>query len=196
MDTNKPIWQARPSAWMLTRVITLFIFLISLSVIALFSQMNTIISLSFEPLLGLQTILYKHPFICYAIYLTTAFFSLKLLIDFLKLKFESYVITPKKLIYTTGVLNQDINQTLLFRIVDLSVERPILLRLLGRGHLILYSNDPSLESSGIKPSIQTPDGRKGVYLAAIKDPLKVKMLISQHVDKEREKRLMRSTELL
>lgn len=109
---------------------------------------------------------------------------------------ENYKITETKLCYYTGVFSRDLNETLLFRVIDISVEMPFLLRIIGRGHVVLFSNDPSLETSGIKSSIQTPDGRKGVYLTAIKNPSQVKELIASQVDIQRRKNFTRGTEIL
>lgn len=196
MKENTTVWQSSPSRWLLFSRFFICLLLIPVVLLAALSQLNVVISSEAKLLLQTQVFLYNHSLACYGIYAFSALMYLKLIMDYLKLRFENYEVTPKKLLFSTGILNRDIDETLLFRIIDISVELPLLLRILNRGHLVIFSNDPSLEASGIKPSFQTPDGRKGVYLAAIKDPVKVKELLSKHVDRERSKHSTRSTEIL
>jgi len=190
------IWQSKPSKWLLAKPIALTGIGMVMSIIAALSMKNIPLNTSWEYLTQAQSLVYNTPIIGYAIMAATVLLIMHTLIRYLKILFENYSFTSKKLLYATGVLNRDIDDTLLFRIIDIGVEMPFFLRIIGRGHVVVYSNDPSTESSGIKPSFQTPDGRKGVYLTAIKDPMSVKHKLSHYIDAERDKRFTKSTELL
>jgi hypothetical protein len=190
------IWEASPSKWLLLSKITISVILFCISVISVYSYLGEKIPFANSTLLQFQVFLSQNTLINYTIWAMTFFTLMSTLFMYVRLACEKYIITKEKLSYITGVFNRDIDETKLFRVIDISVEIPFLLRLVGRGHVILFSNDPSLESSGIKQSLQTPDGRKGVYLSAIKNPIKVKDIIAEQVELQRTKYTTRSTELL
>ncbi len=196
-NTNESIiWSASPSKWLLFKPAIITTIAVFAAILASLSINNVVIQKDISFLYDAQVFLFNYKIISYAIILCAVTMIIKLTVMYLKIHFENYSFNSKMMLYSTGILNRDIDETMLFRIVDISVEIPILLRILGRGHLIIYSNDPSLESSGIKPSIQTPDGRKGVYLSAIKDPMGTKQILSNTIELERRKHATRSTELL
>ncbi len=64
-------------------------------------------------------------------------------IKFLNTKFISYEITEEMLKVKEGILNQTVNDCWLFRVKDISVEKPIFLRIFGLGNLILDTSDHS-----------------------------------------------------
>ncbi|MDO5770497.1 MAG: PH domain-containing protein [Psychrobacter sp.] len=59
----------------------------------------------------------------------------------IKLKSTTYELTDQRLKIKTGVFSQQFDELELYRIKDYRYERPFLLRLLGRGNLILVTSD-------------------------------------------------------
>jgi hypothetical protein len=190
------VWEASPSKWLLASRLAITFFLLLASIVSAYSYHGEKMPYSSGAFLELQIFLAQNLPVNYVIWAATAFVFFTTAFMYIRLLCETYTITKEKLDYRTGVFNRDVDETKLFRVVDISVEIPFLLRLIGRGHIILFSNDPSLESSGIKRSFQTPDGRKGVYLTAIKNPMEVKEIIAEQVELQRTKYTTRSTEML
>lgn len=93
------------------------------------------------------------------------------IVAYLSTRFTIYELTNKRLRLKTGVLNQQIEETELYRIRDYSVEKPLLLRLFNLGNIVLHSSDAT--SSIIK-------------LTAIKDVETVKNLIRDNVEEARK----------
>jgi uncharacterized membrane protein YdbT with pleckstrin-like domain len=93
------------------------------------------------------------------------------IVAYLRTRFTIYELTNKRLRLKTGVLNQQIEETELYRIRDYSVEKPLLLRLFNLGNIVLHSSDAT--SSLIK-------------LTAIKDVETVKNLIRDNVEEARK----------
>lgn len=56
---------------------------------------------------------------------------------------HNYKIEADQLIETTGILNRSESRLELFRVKDISTERPFLLRLFGLGKVILHTSDKS-----------------------------------------------------
>jgi len=191
---RKIIWQASPSSLLLTQRVLFITLFGSLSALSFFADKG--IELFSYNLVLAQQFLLKFSFSTIAFSSITSLLALEALVAYIKITFENYQLDDTSLHFKTGVLNRNIDETKLFRVVDVGVEMPLFLRIFGRGHVIVYSNDPSLESSGIISSIQTPDGRKGVYLAATKNPIAVKNTIQNHVDISRAKQGTRGTEML
>ena len=62
-------------------------------------------------------------------------------------------LSNKRLKLKTGILNQNIEETELYRIRDYSVDKPLLLRIFNLGNLVLHSSDStsvSIKLSAIK----------------------------------------------
>jgi len=64
--------------------------------------------------------------------------------------FTTYTVTEKKLIVKTGFFNIEEDEVLLFRIKDLSIKRPLSLRIWGMGCIDVVSADSTLKNFTIK----------------------------------------------
>ena len=64
--------------------------------------------------------------------------------------FTTYTVTDKKLIVKKGFLSVEEDEVLLFRIKDLTVRRPLRLRIFGMGCIDVVSSDASLKNFTIK----------------------------------------------
>lgn len=190
------LWRGSPSRWMLFNMVVIWSIVAFLGSVATFSYFGIVISEQIDWLQKTQVFFAKNPLVIYGLWGLSGYTSLILLVKYTKLTFENYEITEDRLKFSVGILTRSYDETMLFRIVDSTVELPILLRILGRGHVIIYSNDPSEESGGLNASFNTPDGRKGVYLSAIKDPHKVKSILDEYVEKARQRRGVRGAEMM
>lgn len=194
---KSPIWEASPTRWLLFPSFIVLTLAIFASIVGTCSYFGKFLPFAENtPLHDIQVFISKNEIIAYGIWAITAFVAIGTFVKYLKIRFENYALSEDKIKYSMGILNRNIDGTDLFRVVDVGVELPIFLRIIGRGHVVVYSNDPSLESSGVKASVQTPDGRKGVYLAGIKKPMEIKDKIDRYVTIERDKRGIRSTEFM
>ncbi len=90
--------------------------------------------------------------------------------SFLVVQCKTYQITLEELIYTHGVINQDIDPIELYRVKDAGVSRPILLRIFGLGNVTIYSSDKTL------PQLE---------LSAVKSPKEIAAIIRLRVEKMR-----------
>lgn len=124
------------------------------------------------------------------------FFILVFASKIIRICYEQYKLDEECFHFRNGVFTEVQDETQLFRMIDFEVEKPFLLRLFGLGNLVIFSNDPSLESGLFTKSFITPDGNKGMKLAGIKDPEGTKQLFKQQVAKARNQRGMRATELI
>lgn len=123
-------------------------------------------------------------------------FQFVLLSKVVRISFEKYKLDEECFHFENGVFSVTQDETQLFRMIDFEVNKPFLLRIFGYGNLIIFSNDPSSEIGLFTKSFITADGNKGMILAGIKDPEKVKALFKAQVAKVRESRGMRTTELI
>ncbi len=89
------------------------------------------------------------------------------------LSFTKYSIENDRLMITEGFLSTTINETLLYRIVDLTLHRTVGHRLFGTGDIIIKAKADA-----------TPE----IILKNISKPLKVRNLISQAVEESRQHR--------
>ncbi len=94
------------------------------------------------------------------------------LLAYLNTRFTRYQLSSEVLIITKGILNQNVEQTELYRVKDYSISKPFFLRLFGLGHLILTTSDKN---------------NKYVRLDALKDVEKIKDLIRNNVEKARKR---------
>lgn len=124
------------------------------------------------------------------------FFSVIFLWKIIAVSYEKYVLDEMTFHFESGVLNVTQDETQLFRLIDFEVQKPFLLRIFGRGNLVIFSNDPSLESGLFTKSYLTPDGTKGMILAGIEHPEAVRSMFKAQVIKVREERSMKVTELI
>ena len=89
------------------------------------------------------------------------------------LSFTRYSIENDRLMITEGFLSTTINETLLYRIVDLTLHRSLGHRLFGTGDIIIKAKVDA-----------TPE----IVLKNIAKPLQVRNLISQAVEESRQHR--------
>lgn len=89
----------------------------------------------------------------------------------LPISFTTYTLYKEKLITDTGLLLRDEEEVRLYRIVDFSVRQTIFQRLFNVGTIHCYSADNSATEFDITD---------------IKDPYKIKDLLSDLVEKERK----------
>lgn len=99
----------------------------------------------------------------------------------LPLSFTTYSITDEKLLCDFGILNRTQEEIWLYRIVDITVRRSIFQRLFNVGTIHICSGDRS------NPEFD---------IISVKDPLKVKDLLSDRVDSERTSRKVNASEFL
>ncbi len=99
----------------------------------------------------------------------------------LPLSFTKYKLTNEKLIVEAGLLSISQEEVRLYRIMDLSVRCSILQRIFKVGTIHCCSADKSTPEFDIKD---------------IKDPIRVKDLISKNVEEERERKRISSREFL
>jgi uncharacterized membrane protein YdbT with pleckstrin-like domain len=81
---------------------------------------------------------------------------------FCKTLCHTYSLTDQRLRESSGILSKDIEELELFRVKDISIQQPLLQRMLGRGSIILLTSDHTTSR---------------VELRAISDPLVVADLL-------------------
>lgn len=92
-----------------------------------------------------------------------------------------YFLSEDRLFVQTGLLNMKMEETLLYRISDISVRVTLFQRLFGVGTIIIHSSDKT-----------TPH----IDLVNVKEPLVVKELIHKHVEAMKVSRNIRVSEFL
>ena len=101
------------------------------------------------------------------------------LVRFLRTRSTRYRVTTERLQIATGLFSTREDDVELRRVRDLGVERPVLLRMFGRGHVVITSADPSAPR---------------VVLRAIPDPQGVRDRIRAAVDRQIQARGVRMVE--
>lgn len=99
----------------------------------------------------------------------------------LPLSFTRYALSEDRLFCETGLLNLRADEVLLYRVQDLELTITLGQRIFGVGTVCVHSSDKSLPHLDLKN---------------VKHPREVKELIHQNVEQAKEKRRMRTTELL
>ena len=95
--------------------------------------------------------------------------------------FTRYTLTEEKLLIETGFLNKREEEIRLYRILDLTLRRPFGQRLWGLGTIHVCSADKSSPEFDIR---------------RIKQPCKVKELLSDQVESERERKRISGREYM
>lgn len=90
---------------------------------------------------------------------------------YLKTRFTSYEMDSERFRIKKGILNQNIEETELYRIKDYSIFKPFFLRIFGLGHLILTTSDKN---------------NKYVRILAVKEVESLKDIIRNQVEKRRK----------
>ena len=93
------------------------------------------------------------------------------IIAYLKTRFTSYEMDSERFRIKKGILNQNIEETELYRIKDYSIFKPFFLRIFGLGHLVLTTSDKN---------------NKYVRILAVKEVEKLKDMIRNEVEKRRK----------
>lgn len=93
------------------------------------------------------------------------------IIAYLKTRFTSYEMDSERFRIKKGILNQNIEETELYRIKDYSIFKPFFLRIFGLGHLILTTSDKN---------------NKYVRILAVKEVESLKDMIRNQVEKRRK----------
>lgn len=91
----------------------------------------------------------------------------------LPLSFTTYKLTGEKLMIDTGFLSRDEEEIRLYRIMDLTLKRSVFQRMFGVGTIHLCTADKS-----------TPE----VDIVSIKDSERIKNMLSDMVEEQREKK--------
>ena len=99
----------------------------------------------------------------------------------LPLSFTRYFLSEDRLFCETGLLNLKASEVLLYRVQDLELTMSLGQRIFGVGTVCVHSSDKSSPHLDLKN---------------VKNPRKVKELIHQNVEAAKDKRRMRTTELM
>ena len=99
----------------------------------------------------------------------------------LPLSFTRYRLSEDRLFCETGFLNIKSDEVLLYRVRDLQLNMSLGQRIFGVGTVCVVSSDKSIPHLDLKN---------------VKRPREVKELIHQHVEAAKDKRRMRTTELV
>ena len=99
----------------------------------------------------------------------------------LPLSFTRYRLSEDRLFCETGFFNIKSDEVLLYRVRDLQLNMSLGQRIFGVGTVCVISSDKSVPHLDLKN---------------VKNPRRVKELIHQHVEEAKDKRRMRTTELV
>ena len=99
----------------------------------------------------------------------------------LPISFTKYSLSEDRLFRETGLLNLNEEEVLLYRVRDVSLSRSLWQRIFGVGTITVHSSDKA------SPTLEVIN---------VKDSKSVKELIFTNVEKAKEERRMRATELL
>ena len=99
----------------------------------------------------------------------------------LPLSFTRYMLSEDRLFLEKGLLNLKVDEVLLYRVQDLVLTMTLGQRIFGVGTVCVHSSDKSIPHLDLKN---------------IKRPREVKELIHQSVEAAKEKRRMRSMEIM
>ncbi len=99
----------------------------------------------------------------------------------LPLSFTRYSLSEDRLFCETGFLNLKSDEVLLYRVQDLELTMSLGQRIFGVGTVCVHSSDKSIPHLDLKN---------------VKHPREVKELIHRNVEQAKERRRMRTTELL
>ena len=97
------------------------------------------------------------------------------------LSFTRYALSEDRLFCDTGLLNLKADEVLLYRVQDLELTMNLAQRIFGVGTVCVHSSDKS-----------TPH----LHLKNVKNPREVKELVHRSEEQAKDKRRMRTTELL
>jgi uncharacterized membrane protein YdbT with pleckstrin-like domain len=96
------------------------------------------------------------------------------------ISFTRYIVDDDRLTLKQGLLNTNVNDVLLYRILDIKMTQNLFQKMFGVGTITLYTADKSQEE---------------LIILNIKQPEKVRRYLSQLVEEEREERRLVGREL-
>jgi uncharacterized membrane protein YdbT with pleckstrin-like domain len=96
--------------------------------------------------------------------------------QYLKVKSSIYEFTSERLIIKKGIFNKLTDQVELYRVKDIRLEEPFLMRIFGLGNIVLVTSDKTLGN---------------ILLPAMRDAENLKDKIRHTVEKLREKKNVR-----
>lgn len=99
----------------------------------------------------------------------------------LPLSFTTYHLSNDRIFRETGLLNQQEEEVLLYRVRDLEMKRNLIQRIFGVGTVCIHSSDKTA------PHLD---------LVNVKQPREVKELIFQKVEEAKDKKRIHTTEML
>lgn len=99
----------------------------------------------------------------------------------LPLSFTRYRLSEDRIFVEKGFLNIHVEEVLLYRVRDLELQLKLTQRIFGVGTVCVHSSDKT-----------APD----LYLLNVKHPREVKELIFRQVEQEKDKRRMRTMEMV
>ena len=99
----------------------------------------------------------------------------------LPLSFTKYSLDEERLYIETGFLSTTSDEVRLYRIMDLSLKKSLGQRIFGVGDIEVHSSDKTLKDFVIK---------------SVKEPRRVKELLSEHVEIQRDKKRVYGREMM
>lgn len=99
----------------------------------------------------------------------------------LPLSFTKYSLDEERLYIETGFLSTTSDEVRLYRIMDLSLKKSLGQRIFGVGDIEVHSSDKTLKDFVIK---------------SVKEPGRVKELLSEHVEIQRDKKRVYGREMM
>ena len=134
MSTNDLTWDASPSQYV---NLSFYLANLGIGIVGTYIAYHTNIYLNeSHPELATQYGIW--------IYLAApAYMVIATIFKWVETSLHNYKIEADQFIETTGILNRSESRLELFRVKDISTERPLLLRLFGLGKVILHTSDKS-----------------------------------------------------
>jgi len=102
-----------------------------------------------------------------------------ILFTFLKTKFHIIKITNERIIDTSGILSKTVDELELYRVKDVKLEKPFLLRMFGLGNIMLITSDKT---------------SKKYFIKALKDSEIIREKLRKFVEERRIKRGVREVD--
>jgi uncharacterized membrane protein YdbT with pleckstrin-like domain len=174
MNNEHILWQSRPS-----HLINLSAYLFWLTTLLIISAVASIdyTPLSQTPYLGRLSSLIAQIFAPWPILNTLyAIIAMIILYRFISVFAFRYQLSDERLICRNGLLNRQVDEIEIYRIKDFEVTLPLLMRLVGKGNVVLYTSDRT---------------HPKFLLQGIKQPERVRNLIRDNVERLRSSKGVR-----
>jgi membrane protein YdbS with pleckstrin-like domain len=137
------VWEGRPSLWMIfDRFFFPSIIMVSALIVTIAVQ-DDIDEQLFGALLAM-------------VVLAVVILLLSFLVQLVKLKSTSWKLTTERLCLKSGVFSHKVRNLELFRVKDIGLHKPFVLRLVGLGYVDYHTSDPS-EKKGVIGAVYKPD---------------------------------------